>query len=64
MKRRYKHILWDGIIDTQADPEKYMTNDEIVKVMNDTNNQIRVWKRKYDEIKNKYERCKNGKKEN
>ena len=66
MSKRYVHILWDGIFDSYKDPSfnEPMSLDEIVKVMNDTNNQIRIWKQKYDEMKAKYERCRDGKKEN
>ena len=59
-KRRYKWIMWDGIWDTVK--EEYVSWYEIEEVMNDTNNQIKVWQKKYDEMKEKYERCKNGEK--
>lgn len=57
-KRRYQWIMWDGIWDTAK--EEYVSWPTIEKVMNDTDNQIKVWQQKYDEMK---ERCKNGKKE-
>ena len=65
MSKRYIHIMWDGIFDSHNDPnyEKPMDLDQIVRVMNDTDNQIKVWQKKYDEMKAKYERCKNGKEE-
>ena len=56
-KRRYQWIMWDGIWDTVK--QEYVSWPEIERVMNDTNNQIKVWQKKYDEMK---ERCKNGKK--
>lgn len=54
--KRYVHILWDGIFDKHNDPELEtpLTQEEIVDVMNDTYNQIKVWQRKYDEMKRKY----------
>ena len=62
---RYVHIMWDGIFDSHNDPnyENQMDFSDIVRGMNDTDNQIKVWQKKYDEMKAKYERCKNGKKE-
>ena len=68
--KRYKGLflaphMCDGIYDTYRDPnyDKELTSEEIIDIMNDTNNQIEVWKKKYDEMKEKYERCKNGEKE-
>ena len=54
--KRYVHILWDGIFDKHNDPELEtpLTQQEIVDVMNDRNNEIKVWQRKYDEMKRKY----------
>ena len=57
---RYQWIMWDGIWDTSK--EEYVSWLDIEKIMNDTYNQIEVWKKKYDEMKEKYERCKNAKK--
>lgn len=59
-KMRYQWIMWDGIWDTVK--EEYVSWPDIEKAMNDTYNQIEVWKNKYDEMKAKYERCRNGKK--
>ncbi len=58
---RYRYIQWDGIWDSYKD--EYCSWYTIEKVMNDSHRQIEVWKKKYDEMKEKYERCKNGKKE-
>ena len=58
---RYKYIQWDGIWDTTK--EEYCSWFTIEKVMNDKNNEIKVWKEQYDRMKKKYQRCKNGKKE-
>lgn len=55
---RYQYHLWDGIWDTVK--EEYCSMYTIEKVMNDSYNQIEVWKRKYDEMKEKYERCRDG----
>lgn len=60
-KCRYQWILWDGIWDTQK--EEYCSWATIERIMNDRYNEIKVWQKKYDEMKEKYERCKNGKKE-
>lgn len=57
---RYKYIQWDGIWDSYK--EEYCSWYTIEKAMNDSHRQIEVWKKKYDEMKEKYERCKNGKK--
>lgn len=64
MSKRYDYILWDGIYDTHKDPHYQDPLDfsEIIKIMNDVDNQIKVWQKKYDEMKIKYERCKNGQK--
>lgn len=60
-ERRYQHIQWDGMWDNYK--EEYCSWDTIEDVMNDSYCQVEVWKKKYDEMKEKYERCKNGKKE-
>ena len=54
---RYVHIMWDGIYDTYRDPdcERELTLTEIAKIMNDVDNQIRVWQNKYDEVKRELE---------
>lgn len=57
---RYQWIIWDGIWDREK--EEYCSWTTIERVMNDRYNEIKVWQRKYDEMKEKYERCKNGKK--
>lgn len=60
-EKKYHYIQWDGIWD--SDREEYCSWDTIEDVMNDSHRQVEVWKKKYDEMKEKYERCKNGKKE-
>lgn len=54
--KRYVHIMWDGFFDRHNDPEleKPLTPEQVIAVMNDTDNQIKVWQRKYDEMKRKY----------
>lgn len=59
-ERRYEYIMWDGMWDNYK--EEYCSWYTIEDVMNDSHRQIEVWKKKYDEMKEKYERCKNGKK--
>ena len=66
MAKRYEGLfiapnMCDGIYDTHNDPnyDKPLSSDEIIDIMNDKNNEIEVWKRKYDEMKEKYERCRN-----
>ena len=68
-KKRYKGLfivpgMCDGIYDTRNDPhyKQELSSEKIISIMNDTNNEIEVWKSKYDEMKEKYERCRNGKK--
>ncbi|MBO5180167.1 MAG: hypothetical protein J6B87_07485 [Clostridia bacterium] len=60
-EKRYHYILWDGIWDSYK--EEYCSWYTIEDVMNDSYRQVEVWKKKYDEMKEKYERCKNDKKE-
>lgn len=60
-ERRYEYIMWDGMWDNYK--EEYCSWYTIEDVMNDSHRQVEVWKKKYDEMKEKYERCKNGKKE-
>lgn len=69
-KRRYEGLfigpgMCDGIYDTWNDPnyKHYLSSERIIDIMNDKNNEIEVWKKKYDEMKQKYERCCNGKKD-
>lgn len=59
-ERRYEYIMWDGMQDNYK--EEYCSWYTIEDVMNDSHRQVEVWKKKYDEMKEKYERCKNGKK--
>ena len=68
-KRRYIGLfivpgMCDGVFDTRNDPhyEHPLDFEKMISIMNDTNNEIEVWKSKYDEMKEKYERCRNGKK--
>ena len=63
-ERRYKGLfigpnMCDGIYDTHKDPEYNhpLSYDEIIRIMNDTDNQIKVWQDMYDEMKAKYKRC-------
>ena len=67
MAKRYVGLfiaphMCDGIYDTHNDSnyDKPLSSEKIIDIMNDKNNEIEVWKRKYDEMKEKYERCKNG----
>lgn len=67
MAKRYVGLfigpnMCDGIYDTYNDPnyDKELPMEKVIDIMNDRNNEIEVWKRKYDEMKEKYERCKNG----
>lgn len=57
--------MCDGIYDTYNDPkyEHHLSSERIIDIMNDKNNEIQVWKNKYDEMKKKYEGCKNAQKE-
>lgn len=59
-KHRYQYIMWDGIWDNIK--EEYCSWYTIETIMNDKNNEIEVWKKQYDKMKEKYERCCNGKK--
>lgn len=65
---RYKGLfltlnMCDGIYDTYKDPnfDYPLSSEKIIDIMNDKNNEIKVWQKKYDEMKEKYERCKNAK---
>ena len=59
--KRYEHIMWDGIYDNYNDPnhEHELSFTQIVNIMNDRNNEIQVWKNKYDEMKKKYKSMEN-----
>ena len=61
MKKRYVGLfiapyICDGIYDTWNDPDyNYpLDSEKIIDIMNDSNNQTKVWQRKYDEMKQKY----------
>lgn len=62
---RYQHVMWDGIYDNHKDPDHQheLTLDEMCRIMNDVYRETQVWKDKYDEMKEKYLRCRDGKKE-
>ena len=49
MKKRYEHIMWDGIYDNRK--EEYISWDEIERVLNLAYNYNCLWERKYDELK-------------
>lgn len=58
MGRRYEGLfiapgMCDGVYDTYNDPnyDKELSIEEIIDIMNDTWNQTKVWKKKYDEMK-------------
>lgn len=53
--------MCDGIYDTYNDPnyEHELTSEQIIDIMNDKNNEIQVWKNKYDEMKKKYKNMEN-----
>ena len=58
MSKRYEGLfiapnMCDGIYDTYNDPnyDHPLSSEKIIRIMNDTNNEIEVWKRKYDEVK-------------
>ena len=42
--------MCDGIYDTYNDPnyENELSSEQIIDIMNDKNNEIQVWKKKYD----------------
>ena len=52
--------MCDGIYDTWNDPNyKHPLNmEKVIDIMNDSNNQTKVWQKKYDEMKEKYLRLK------
>ena len=52
--------MCDGIYDTYNDAEynHYLSSERIIDIMNDRNNEIQVWKNKYDEMKQKYDEIK------
>lgn len=49
--------MCDGIYDTYNDPnyENELSSEQIIDIMNDKNNEIQVWKKKYDDMKKKNE---------
>lgn len=70
MKKRYVGLfitphMCDGIYDTWNDPgyDNPLDFDKIIEIMNDSNNQTKVWQNKYDEMKEKYLKLKNKSKE-
>lgn len=61
MKKRYvglfiTPLICDGIYDTWNDPNcnHPLDSEKIIEIMNDSNNQTKVWQNKYDEMKQKY----------
>ena len=61
MKKRYEGLflaphMCDGIYDTWNDPNynNPLYIEDVIDIMNDSNNQTEVWKKKYDEMKKKY----------
>ena len=60
MKKRYVGLfiaphMCDGIYDTYNDPNynHELSSEKIIEIMNDKNNEIEIWKNKYDEMKNR-----------
>ena len=49
--------MCDGIYDTYNDPnyDHELSSEQIIDIMNDKNNEIQVWKKKYDDMKKKNE---------
>lgn len=49
--------MCDGIYDTYNDPnyDHELSSEQIIDIMNDKNNEIEVWKKKYDDMKKKNE---------
>ena len=63
-KKRYDGLfiapgMCDGIYDTYNDPnyDHPLRSEKIIDIMNDANNQTEVWKKMYDDMKEKYEMC-------
>lgn len=63
-KKRYDGLfivpgMCDGVYDTYNDPnyDHPLAMEKVIDIMNDANNQTEVWKRKYDDMKKKYEMC-------
>lgn len=61
MGKRYKGLfiapnMCDGIYDTWNDPDYNhpLKMEKVIEIMNDSNNQINVWKKKYDQMKDRY----------
>lgn len=48
--------MCDGIYDSYNDPnyDYPLSSEKIIDIMNDANNQTKVWQNKYDEMKEKY----------
>lgn len=47
--------MCDGIYDKHNDPNYNhpLTSEKIIDIMNDSDNQIKIWQKKYDEMKKK-----------